>query len=212
MKSGIYIITNWVNLKYYIGSSVDVGRRLFRHKNDLLKNKHDNSKLQRAWNKYGEESFTFEQVENCPEDSLVEREQFWLDDMRAVELGYNLSPTAESIRGIKRSEETKQKMSESMKNYFKNNPDKYVGKNNPNWGKNTSKEVKNKIANTLKKHYTNNVNPFKGKKHSLESRKKMSDKLSGENSPNWGRKHSEETKLKMKLAWIKRKNKNKGEK
>jgi hypothetical protein len=52
----------------------------------------------------------------------------------------------------------------------------------------------------------------------LEVRQKMSKSRTGsknymygkrgEDTPNFGRKHSEETKLKMKLAWQKRKEKN----
>ena len=36
-----------------------------------------------------------------------------------------------------------------------------------------------------------------GKKHTLESRQKMSDALSGENSPNYGKPRSEETKKRI---------------
>ena len=58
--SGIYKITNNVNGKFYIGSSQNISRRWYDHKRELRIQKHHNKYLQRAWNKYGEENFSFE--------------------------------------------------------------------------------------------------------------------------------------------------------
>ena len=59
IKSGVYIITNTLTGKKYIGSSKDIIKRLVRHKSDLKNNLHYNRELQRDYLEYGEEYFTF---------------------------------------------------------------------------------------------------------------------------------------------------------
>lgn len=59
MTSGIYAIVNTINGKVYIGSSKSVEGRCNGHFRDLRNHKHYNVKLQRAWNKYGEQSFSY---------------------------------------------------------------------------------------------------------------------------------------------------------
>ena len=56
-KIGIYAIVNKMNQKAYIGSSINIQLRWSQHQNALIKNKHHSRYLQRAWNKYGAESF-----------------------------------------------------------------------------------------------------------------------------------------------------------
>lgn len=115
---GIYSIKNKINDKIYIGSSIDIQNRWYIHKSDLIKNKHHNIYLQRAWKKYGEENFEFtiiELVEN--EGDLLEREQYWLDTLESYnsKKGYNINPTAGSQLGRKLSEKSKIKMQNSSK-------------------------------------------------------------------------------------------------
>ena len=55
--SGVYIITNLVNGKRYIGSSNDLYERSYSHIHHLQKQDHVNSHLQNSWNKYGEDKF-----------------------------------------------------------------------------------------------------------------------------------------------------------
>ena len=56
---GIYAITNIKNKKQYIGSSYNCRQRSYDHIAALKKNTHYSPHLQRSWNKYGEDSFTF---------------------------------------------------------------------------------------------------------------------------------------------------------
>ena len=56
-KGGIYKITNIIKGNFYIGSSINVEKRMYEHKRMLRKNKHTNIHLQRSWNKYGEKDF-----------------------------------------------------------------------------------------------------------------------------------------------------------
>lgn len=105
---------NRVNGKVYIGSSIDIKRRWYKHKATLRKSKHANAKLQAAWNKYGEDSFDFCVVEECSRDGLIAREQSWIDSCDCVEVGYNLNPVAGNMLGFKHSEETKEAIRVAM--------------------------------------------------------------------------------------------------
>ena len=59
-KKGVYRILNICNGKMYIGSTVDSFKtRLRTHINKMRTNKHPNTHLQGAYNKYGEENFSF---------------------------------------------------------------------------------------------------------------------------------------------------------
>lgn len=114
IKTGIYKIENLVSGTVYIGSTADSFRgRWGDHKSGLRRGGHYNSYLQNAWNKYGEDTFSFsviEEIENV--DKLILREQLWLDVYRMYGKVYNqrlnVDPCA---RGRKHSEESKIKMS-----------------------------------------------------------------------------------------------------
>lgn len=110
--SGIYAIRNTTNKKSYIGSAVNVSRRFKEHRQRLKAGTHHSRKLQRAWSKYGDEGFEFCLIELAEIEILIEREQFWIDHFgSALSSGYNVCPTAGSILGVKRSAETRAKMS-----------------------------------------------------------------------------------------------------
>lgn len=89
--SGVYLITCTTNNKIYIGSSVNITRRWHWHKTALRRRKHHSVLLQRAWNKYGEECFTFSVLEKCKPSECLKREQVWLDALCACDpsRGYN---------------------------------------------------------------------------------------------------------------------------
>lgn len=80
-KSGIYCILNLVNQKKYIGSSKNLQERLINHKCQLLKNKHGNKILQNSWNKYYKDNFVYIILEYCEKEKLIEREQFYIDNL-----------------------------------------------------------------------------------------------------------------------------------
>lgn len=79
-------------------------------------------------------------------------------------------------------------------NSFKDNGNRcfrcrYLGKNNPFYGKTHSDESKDKMSRSLTGKFCGKDNPFYGKKHSDWSRGKISKELTGkfcgENHPNW---------------------------
>lgn len=86
-NSGIYCIINTFNNKRYVGSSINLHMRLQRHRSMLRKNYHQNRKLQNSWNKHSEERFDCYILEYCPEDLLIVREQYYIDNLKPE---YNL--------------------------------------------------------------------------------------------------------------------------
>jgi group I intron endonuclease len=80
MKSGIYQIS--INSKTYIGSATNIYNRKHRHLHDLKNNKHCNGKLQNYFNKYGIENLLFEVIEVCDIESLLIREQYFIDSKK----------------------------------------------------------------------------------------------------------------------------------
>lgn len=107
--SGIYAI-RCVNGKVYVGSATNLGHRWAQHKCSLRKQKHSNPLLQRTWNKYGEDSLTFEVLEFVPEKlDLISREQYWMDTLQSCdrERGFNLNIKAANRLGMKHSQQTK---------------------------------------------------------------------------------------------------------
>lgn len=171
-KSGIYFIQNLITENVYVGSSVDVYRRMKAHKIQLQNNRHGNIKLQRAFNKHGEENFQFFCIEKVTDlESLISREQYWIDYMKSCKEGYNCRPKAESNRGRIVSEETRKKLSKVNK------------------GKAISEETRKKISKFHKGRIHSIVQnkkiseAKKGHKVSEETRKKISDKLKGRPVP-----------------------------
>lgn len=118
MTSGIYAIINTVNGKRYVGSSINIEKRWRKHIADLNKNSHHCQPLQRAWVKYGQENFQFQVIEivsSPSKDSIIQSEQKWIDHYASSECGYNVLPVAYSHLGAKRSQESRQKLSEALK-------------------------------------------------------------------------------------------------
>ena len=109
----IYRITNMSNGKFYIGSADSFARREWQHKYALRRKGHKNPHLQAAWDKYGEEMFVFEVVEQIPEgeDQLVWEDR-WLRECVGKPDCYNVNTLATAPRlGLTLSDEIKAKIS-----------------------------------------------------------------------------------------------------
>lgn len=84
--TGIYKITNRESGLSYIGKSKNIERRWQEHKSDSFcseekweKNKRgEQTYFHKALRKYGENAFDWEIIEECSENQLNEREQFWI--------------------------------------------------------------------------------------------------------------------------------------
>lgn len=121
-QSGIYQIICKVNNKVYIGSSSNIKYRFRMHKQFLRSNdKHENTLLRRAWNKYGESNFEFEVLEYCSKEELLDREQLYLDFIFFLEqlnpgnVTFNISKIANSPYGYTHTKEARKKMSAANK-------------------------------------------------------------------------------------------------
>lgn len=112
-SSGIYIITCSDNKKSYIGQSYNIADRIHMHIYLLRKNMHYNNHMQRSWNKYGEQTFTFGVLECCSVEELNEKEIFYISEFDTYNKGFNQTLGGDGMRGYKVSEASRVKMRES---------------------------------------------------------------------------------------------------
>lgn len=171
--SGIYMIESHHGRKY-IGSSNKIKTRYSAHVSDLKRNQHDNSRLQNYANKHGIEKLTFSIIELCDQEFLIEREQFYIDNIKPF---YNICKIAGSTIGHKgwigkkHTEETKAKIKASLRITF-DNKHKIPKKSRPTKEENTikfsqlnkSEDARVKISNRMIGHKI-----WLGRKHKPET-------------------------------------------
>jgi group I intron endonuclease len=195
MKTYNYIdlITNNLNGKIYVG----------KHSTDNLNDGYMGSgvALHRAYKKYGVENFSKKILAYADtEEKLNWFECFYIKKYHARTNGYNLTDGGDGTLGLCLSEETKQKISGTLK-----------GRTSNNKGKTFSEETKQKLSEAHKgKHHSEETKQKmsetkKGKKLSDEHKRKLSESCKGRNPFNKGKTLSEEHKQKLKEAWQRRK-------
>jgi len=84
--------------KYYIGKTNSLKRRAEEHLKLLSEGKHYNSKLQDAYNAYGNPETVL--LETCETPEVFDREAYWISKYNSVINGYNLiggNKTQESV-------------------------------------------------------------------------------------------------------------------
>lgn len=119
--SCVYVITNTLNGKSYIGKTVDLKVRMKGHRSQVPKG---SQVLYRAIRKYGEDAFTLEVLFESPDDKALLREE-----VEAVALfgtlvpnGYNMTIGGEGMSGHVVSAETRAK----RRAWAKDNPEKWA--------------------------------------------------------------------------------------
>lgn len=165
--SGIYIILNKINNKWYVGSSGDIltphTGRWYHHKHMLKTGKHHNEHLQNACNKYGEDCFEFHIVELINPNNLLEIEQKYLDYAKLhKDEVYNRTFIAGKIE---MTLETKKKISDKAKERLKDKT------KHPRYGKHLTDEHKKILS--IK-------SPRTGKKNGMYGIRRC-----GKNNPNY---------------------------
>lgn len=112
MTCGIYLLTNKINGKVYVGQSVNIERRWREYRRKVSAAQR---RLYRAFEKYGVSAFAFEVIEECAPEHLDAYEDVYIRTFKATarDSGYNIRITA-SGRGAL-SQETRQRLSESKK-------------------------------------------------------------------------------------------------
>lgn len=111
--SGIYAIENTETGRCYIGSSVDVQRRIAAHRTALRRGDHDNPHLQRAWMKHGEAVFRFILVERCESLGLLLREQAHLHARQDTYNVCEIAGAPPSRKGQRNSVEHRRKVADA---------------------------------------------------------------------------------------------------
>lgn len=164
MKNVIYKIRNVVNGNYYIGSTVDSRKRFWAHRKALRQGIHDCAHLQRAWNKYGEDCFKFEIVEQLADKTaLYPAEQRWLDAHFGAAYLYNSAAHADSpMRDA--SAELRAKIAAKTKWYCEQH-------GSPRLGHAHSDEAKERIRQAK---LANPTRAWLGKERSAETKAKIS--------------------------------------
>lgn len=118
----IYNIRNKINGRIYIGCSKNFKNRFREHRKKLNQGIHENMFLQRAWVKYGPESFVFEIVETlATEEDMFSREKHLIKGTPNI---YNLAAGGQGGNTIKyytqdQKRQLSEKLSKIRKAYFK---------------------------------------------------------------------------------------------
>jgi group I intron endonuclease len=172
MNSGIYLITNTVTGKMYVGQSKRISKRFWRHKDAVkTQNPREAFYLHRAMAKHGVENFKFEVLLYAKDSDYLN-----LMERNCISTYNTLSPNGYNLDtggGVEKklSEETKQKLSIALK-----------GRPCPTKGRPHSEETKAKMSAALK------------------GRKKTEEHIKNASAARTGFKHSEETKMKMRAV------------
>lgn len=133
--SCIYLWTNLVNGKKYVGQTTCFHRRMKTYRYT-----YPNAYMEHAVKKHGVDNFDITILErDVPLDKLDEREQYWLDYYQSYDAdkGYNICKIAGTTEGVTHTEEWCQEHSEWLKekwatdeDYRKFWHDKMSGENN----------------------------------------------------------------------------------
>lgn len=83
---GIYLITNKINGRCYVGQSVDIIRRWRQHKEVAHR---EQAPLYKAIQKYGIENFDFCVLEECSREELDSKEIQYIEQYNSYFCGYN---------------------------------------------------------------------------------------------------------------------------
>lgn len=154
-KSGVYVFINNITKELYVGSSINLTKRMVSYYYYYNSDKPSKLVIIRAMKKYGLDNFSLGIKEFCKQYPEICRnlEQKWIDHYKPE---YNVLTTAGNSFGYKHSVETINKLKEILSK-----------ENHPKFGSTTSVETKMAISEGIKNYYLNNSHPSKGLKGKL---------------------------------------------
>lgn len=159
----IYLITNNINSKVYVGQTKNPKNRKGQH---WFEGKKPNSKnhLYRSMHEYGIENFQFEIIEKCSITNVDDRERYWISYYQSCNptVGYNRE-TGGTVGKVKI-------LSEADKVRIYRNPKRSEAISKSLTGRSLSEEHKAAVSASLTQYFeTHEV------RHTEESRRNMSD-------------------------------------
>jgi len=123
----VYIISNNIDDRVYIGSTISLNKRWNEHKRKLINECHENIHLQRFVNKYGINLLNFNILEEVDNSILLIREQHYIDNTNNK---FNISENSSApMMGRSHTPESIEKISFHSRGI--NNP--MYGKKRPEW-------------------------------------------------------------------------------
>lgn len=151
-KSGVYLITNLINNKQYVGSALtkksSENRLYIRFRNHFFNNsafsflkKKGPPLIKQAINKYGVENFSWEILEFTQLENTRSRETHYIQTLQP---DYNILQFAENTQGYQHTESTREKMKANYSEFIRNR----IG--NLNRGKQLSAEIWEKLSQSAK--------------------------------------------------------------
>lgn len=178
MESVIYEIRNTVTDKVYIGQTTQFSKRKYNHFYCLKKGNHGNKHLQSSFNKYGEKAFEINIILLTTEDNLDKFEALFIEKRGH----YNLTDGGEyNTRGYRFTEEQKDKIANSLKDFYNKNPNPMEGKSHKESSIEKMSERRKDYASKnpdmvkpLRDWVEENGHPNKGKTLSKEVKSKIS--------------------------------------
>ena len=155
-RSGIYKWENKISGEFYIGSAVDLSKRMSEYYREsyITHPSRGKSIICYALVKYGYSNFSLSILEYCNRDEVITREQYYLDLLNPT---YNILKYAYSSDGYKHTLEAINKMSLAKKG-------KFTIEDNSFYGKTHTEEVKELMSRAaLRRTKPNNAKPKKKK-------------------------------------------------
>lgn len=178
MNGTIYLITNLINGKQYVGQTIrDVNIRYKEHLEEALYTNR-NLHLYNSIRKYGISNFKLDIIETniFDEKTLNEKEIYYIQLYNTYENGYNNTKGGGGVKGYHHNNETKNKISKAVKeNMYKiNTPERTAKIIKAQKGRKFTDLHKKHISESCKGKRFGVNNSFYGKTHSNESKLKMS--------------------------------------
>lgn len=96
----IYKITNKINGKIYVGQTSSTTEERWKGHKRAWHSARQCPVLYNAFDKYGIENFEIEEIEQCDNENLNEREIYWIKQYNSYEKGYNATVGGDGYRRL----------------------------------------------------------------------------------------------------------------